>query len=223
MQCSFIVSPQGGGKRLSLSESLTSSFNYTFKWLIHSKRYVMKQIILTLSATFKGSADQRCVNAKTDFTFLGHDNLFSQIYMTRPEGQTQVIARDQSISLAFAVYLGLSANLLSHCTNQHRYTLLSLLIFRTHAQSVKWEGRNITKKKTEIPRLLHSSVVMLVNSTVLRLSRQPYIGYQNQLYCQVCLHTQWICFRDRSYHSATEWQWQNKKTQIIKTRNKKNK
>ncbi len=103
------------------------------------------------------------------------------------------------------------------------YTLLSLLIFRTHAQSVKWEGRNITKKKTEIPRLLHSSVVMFVNSTVLRLSRQPYIGYQNQLYCQVCLHTQLICFRDRSYHSATEWQWQNKKTQIIKTRNKKNK
>ncbi len=79
----------------------------------------MKQIILTLSATFKGSADQRWVNAKTDFTFLGRDNLFSQIYMTRPEGQTQVIARDQSISLTFAVCLGLSANLLSHCTNQH--------------------------------------------------------------------------------------------------------
>ncbi len=31
--------------------------------------------------------------------FLGHDNLFSQIYMTQPEGQTQVIARAQSISL----------------------------------------------------------------------------------------------------------------------------
>ncbi len=74
------------------------------------------EIILTLSATFKGSADQQCVDAKT---FLGHDNLFSQIYMIRPEGQTQVIARDQSISLSFAVCLNLSANLLSHCTNQH--------------------------------------------------------------------------------------------------------
>ncbi len=77
-------------------------------------------IILILRATFKGSAEQQCVDAKTDFAFLGHDNLFSQIYMTRPEGQTQVIARDQSIALSFAVCLGLlSANLLSLCTNQH--------------------------------------------------------------------------------------------------------
>ncbi len=37
------------------------------------------EIILTLSATFKGSADQQSVDVKTDFTFLGHDNLFSQI------------------------------------------------------------------------------------------------------------------------------------------------
>ncbi len=57
------------------------------------------EIILTLSATFKGSADQQSVDAKADFAFLGHDNLFSQIYMTQPEGQTQVIARNQSISL----------------------------------------------------------------------------------------------------------------------------
>ncbi len=78
------------------------------------------EIILTLSATFKASADQQSVDVKTDFTFLGHDNLFSQIYMTQPEGQTQVIARAQSISLSFTVCLGLlSANLLSLITNQH--------------------------------------------------------------------------------------------------------
>ncbi len=77
------------------------------------------EIILTLSDTFKGSADQQCVNAKTDFAFLGHDNLFSQIYMSRPEGQTQVITHDLSITLSFAVCLVLSANLLSLCTNQH--------------------------------------------------------------------------------------------------------
>ncbi len=35
------------------------------------------EIILTLSAMFKDSADQQCVDAKTDFAFLGHDNLFS--------------------------------------------------------------------------------------------------------------------------------------------------
>ncbi len=61
------------------------------------------EIILTLSATFKGSADQQSVDAKTDLAFLGHDDLFSQIYMTPPEGQTQVIARAQSISLIRSV------------------------------------------------------------------------------------------------------------------------
>ncbi len=29
------------------------------------------EIILILSATFKGSADQQCVHAKRDFAFLG--------------------------------------------------------------------------------------------------------------------------------------------------------
>ncbi len=77
------------------------------------------EIILTLSATFKGSADQQSVGAKTDLAFLGHDNLFSQIYMTQPEGQTQVIAHAQSISLIHCLLGLLSANLLSLCTNQH--------------------------------------------------------------------------------------------------------
>ncbi len=58
---------------------------------------------LTLSAIFKGSADQQCVDVKKDFAFLGHDNLFLQICMTRAEGQMTVIARDQSISLSFDV------------------------------------------------------------------------------------------------------------------------
>ncbi len=39
------------------------------------------EIILTLSATFKGSADQQSVDPPTDLAFLGHDNLFSQIYI----------------------------------------------------------------------------------------------------------------------------------------------
>ncbi len=33
---------------------------------------------------------------------------------------------------------------------------------------------------------------------------------QNELYCQVCLHKQGICFRDRSYIAgATEWENKN--------------
>ncbi len=43
---------------------------------------------------------------------------------------------------------------------------------------------------------------------------------QNELYCQP--HIRGICFRDRSYRSATEWQWQNKNT-YNKRRIKKNK
>ncbi len=77
------------------------------------------EIILILSATFKGSADQQCLDAKRDFAFFGHDNLFSQIYNTLPEGQTQVNTRDQSSSLSFAICLGFSANLLCHCTHLH--------------------------------------------------------------------------------------------------------
>ncbi len=38
------------------------------------------EIILSLSATFKALADQQSIDR--DFAFLGHDNLFSQIYIT---------------------------------------------------------------------------------------------------------------------------------------------
>ncbi len=71
------------------------SINHTFKnadsFEICNVIMICKaaEIILTLSATFKGSADQQSIDVKTDFAFLGHDNLFSQIYMTPPEGQTQ--------------------------------------------------------------------------------------------------------------------------------------
>ncbi len=133
------------------------------------------EIILTLSATFKGSADQQSVDAKTDFAFLGHDNLFSQIYMTQPEGQTQVIARAQSISLICCQFR-LKCRFTEPLYKSAWYTLLSLLIFSTYALSIKREGRNLKKKEaiSRLLRLLHSSAVMLVNSAVLRLSRQPY-------------------------------------------------
>ncbi len=55
------------------------------------------EIILTLSGTFKGSAEQQSVDVKTDFSFLGHDDLFSQIYMTRSEGQTLILSHSLSV------------------------------------------------------------------------------------------------------------------------------
>ncbi len=105
------------------------------------------EIILTLSATFKGSADQQSVDVKTDFTFLGHDNLFSQIYMTPPEGQTQVIARAQSISLIRCLFRLVKCKFTEPLYKSAWYTLLSLLIFSTYALSIKREGHNLKKKK----------------------------------------------------------------------------
>ncbi len=105
------------------------------------------EIILTLSTTFKGSADQQSVDAKTDFAFLGHDNLFSQIYMTQPEGQTQVIARAQSISLIRCLFRLVKCKFTEPLYKSAWYTLLSLLIFSTYALSIKREGRNLTKNK----------------------------------------------------------------------------
>ncbi len=140
------------------------------------------EIILTLSATFKGSADKQSVDVKTDFAFLGHDNLFSQIYMTRPEGQTQVIARAQSISLIRCLFRLVKCKFTEPLYKSAWYTLLSLLIFSTYALSIKREGSNLTKKK-EISRLLHSSAVMLVNSAVLR-----YCGYRDSPTCNKISH-----------------------------------
>ncbi len=63
------------------------------------------EIILTLSATFKGSADQQSIDVKTDFAFLGHDNLFSQIYITwlslkiKREGRNLTKKKKEEISL----------------------------------------------------------------------------------------------------------------------------
>ncbi len=105
------------------------------------------EIILTLSATFKGSADQQSVDVKTDFAFLGHDDLFSQIYMTPPEGQTQVIARAQSISLIRCLFRLVKCKFTEPLYKSAWYTLLSLLIFSAYALSIKREGRNLTKKK----------------------------------------------------------------------------
>ncbi len=133
------------------------------------------EIILTLSATFKCSADQQSVDAKTDFAFLGHDNLFSQIYMTRPEGQTQVIARAQSISLIRCLFMFrlVMCKFTEPLYKSAWYTLLSLLIFSTYALSIKREGRNLPKKKKKeisgccIPLRLCSSIARYCDIAVI--------------------------------------------------------
>ncbi len=57
-------------------------------------KHAVKIIFYLWAPICKGSVDQQCVVDKTDLVFIGH-NLFSQIYMTRPEGQ-MLDARKQS-------------------------------------------------------------------------------------------------------------------------------
>ncbi len=135
------------------------------------------EIILTLSATFKASADQQSVDVKTDFTFLGHDDLFSQIYMTRPEGQTQVIARAQSISLIHCLFRLVKCKFTEPHYKSAWYTLLSLLIFSTYAPSIKREGRNLTKKKKG--NIAVAAVVAFLCGYALKSAVLRYCGYRD--------------------------------------------
>ncbi len=87
---------------------------------------------------------------------------------TPPEGQTQVIARAQSISLIRCLFRLVKCKFTEPLYKSAWYTLLSLLIFSTYALSIKREGHNLKKKKkkkkreiSRLLRLLHSSAVML--------------------------------------------------------------
>ncbi len=75
------------------------------------------EIILTLSATFKAQLTSRASLLRQISLSLNMTTCFHKY--TPPEGQTQVIARAQSISLIRCLLDLLSANLLSLCTNQH--------------------------------------------------------------------------------------------------------
>ncbi len=157
------------------------------------------EIILTLSATFKGSADQQSVDAKTDFAFLGHDNLFSQIYMTQPEGQTQVIARAQSISLIRCLFRLVKCKFTEPLYKSAWYTVLSLLIFSTYALSIKREGCNLTKnvKKRKyrgccIPLRLCSSIARYCDIAVIATALVASTGHIYWGWVQHMQSMQWL-------------------------------
>ncbi len=90
---------------------------------------------------------------RQNFAFLGHDNLFSQIYMTQPEGQTQVIACAQSISLILCLFRLVKCKFTEPLYKSAWYTL-SLLIFSTYALSINEKGVTLRKKRKS--QLLHS-------------------------------------------------------------------
>ncbi len=104
---------------------------------------------------------------------------------TPPEGQTQVIARAQSISLIRCLFRLVKCKFTEPLYKSAWYILLSLLIFSTYALSIKREGHNLKKKKKKkkkkrkyrgccgccIPLRLCSQKRGIA---ILRLSRQPY-------------------------------------------------
>ncbi len=112
---------------------------------------------------------------------------------TPPEGQTQVIARAQSISLIRCLFRLVKCKFTEPLYKSAWYTLLSLLIFSTYALSIKREGHNLNKKKKIkkkrkyrgccgccIPLRLCSQKRGIA---ILRLSRQPYLSVNFEPLC----------------------------------------
>lgn len=98
-----------------------------------------------------------------DFAFLGHDNLFSQTYMTCKSSYML----SWSLSHSLSVY---RQGAFEQISMAHIILLLlTYLIFSTHAQSVKWEGHNPIKKESTQKSPLCSSI----DIAILQLSRQP--------------------------------------------------
>ncbi len=129
------------------------------------------EIILTLSATFKGSADQQSVDGKTEISLSLDMTTYFLKYPSLSLKDRRGQSHEISWSLSFAVCLGLlSANLLASVQISMVNIMLSLLtylIFGTHARSVKLKYHSLTKKEntqmSRLLRLLYSSAVMLVN------------------------------------------------------------
>ncbi len=98
------------------------------------------------------------------------------------------------------------------CVLRLTYQLFTALDMRWRFHPSKCSRENQTKYP-EVPDERMRNIYLYLASC------KHFSLYQNQngLYCQVCLHIRGISFRDRSYLSATKWQWQDKNTD-----NKKN-
>ncbi len=90
------------------------------------------EIISTLSATFKASASQQIVDAQNEIS-LSLD-MTTKISINSPEGQTQVIARDQSIALIHCLFrLKCKSTEPLYKSAWYTLSLLTYLIFSTCA------------------------------------------------------------------------------------------
>ncbi len=98
---------------------------------------------------------------------------------TPPEGQTQVIARAQSISLIRCLFRLVKCKFTEPLYKSAWYTLLSLLIFSTYALSKKREGHNLKKKKKKKGNIAVAAVVAFLCGYALKSAVLRYCGYRD--------------------------------------------
>ncbi len=99
---------------------------------------------------------------------------------TPPEGQTQVIARAQSISLIRCLFRLVKCKFTEPLYKSAWYTLLSLLIFSTYALSIKREGHNLKKKKKKKKgNIAVAAVVAFLCGYALKSAVLRYCGYRD--------------------------------------------
>ncbi len=101
---------------------------------------------------------------------------------TPPEGQTQVIARAQSISLIRCLFRLVKCKFTEPLYKSAWYTLLSLLIFSTYALSIKREGHNLKKKIKKIKKkgnIAVAAVVAFLCGYALKSAVLRYCGYRD--------------------------------------------
>ncbi len=100
---------------------------------------------------------------------------------TPPEGQTQVIARAQSISLIRCLFRLVKCKFTEPLYKSAWYTLLSLLIFSTYALSIKREGHNLKKKKKKKKKgnIAVAAVVAFLCGYALKSAVLRYCGYRD--------------------------------------------
>ncbi len=102
---------------------------------------------------------------------------------TPPEGQTQVIARAQSISLIRCLFRLVKCKFTEPLYKSAWYTLLSLLIFSTYALSIKREGHNLKKKKKKKGNIAVAAVVAFLCGYALKSAVLRYCGYRDSPSC----------------------------------------
>ncbi len=98
----------------------------------------------------KAQLDQQCVYAKTYFTFLGHDKpVFTNIHDSAAEGQyTGNWTRSVDFSLIHCLFRIVKCNFTEPLYKSAMIRIVIITNIQNTCTKCKWEGRNLTEKKT---------------------------------------------------------------------------